>query len=108
MSNLISPVEVCSDLKSCDYDGVVVVAPSVGLVPFEEVKAPLEAVTAVDAAAEKGVFLAVAPQLPGKRVVFSSTGPLDKDYDDVRRYFLRHCFSVHYHFSSITVMAWLD
>ena len=85
MSNLLSPVEVCSDLKSCDFDGVVVVAPKVDLVPFAEVKDPLSAVVDVDAAAEKGVFLAPAPQLSGKRVIFSSTGPLDKDYDDVRR-----------------------
>ena len=44
----------------------------------------LKAVVDVDAKAEKGVFLAPTT-LPSKRVVFSSTGPLDRDYDDVRR-----------------------
>ena len=44
----------------------------------------LKAVVDVDAKAESGVFLAPTT-LPSKRVVFSSTGPLDRDYDDVRR-----------------------
>ena len=44
----------------------------------------LKAVVDVDNKAEKGVFLAPTT-LPSKRVVFSSTGPLDRDYDDVRR-----------------------
>ena len=44
----------------------------------------MKAVVDIDAKAEKGVFLAPTT-LPSKRVVFSSTGPLDRDYDDVRR-----------------------
>ena len=44
----------------------------------------LKAVVDIDAKAESGVFL-VPSSLPSKRVVFSSTGPLDRDYDDVRR-----------------------
>lgn len=39
----------------------------------------------IDAKAEAGVF--VAPSgLPSKRIIFSGTGPMDKDYDDVRSY----------------------
>ena len=49
-----------------------------------QVRPALKAVVDVDAKAEKGVFLAPTT-LPSKCVVFSSTGPLDKDYDDVRR-----------------------
>ena len=44
----------------------------------------MKAVVDVDAKAESGVFLAPTT-LPSKRVVFSGTGPLDRDYDDVRR-----------------------
>ncbi len=39
----------------------------------------------VDKDAEKGVFVAPCPSLPAKKIIFSGTGPLDKDYDDVRR-----------------------
>ena len=41
----------------------------------------------MDAKAESGVF--VAPSgLPSKRIIFSGTGPMDKDYDDVRSFHL--------------------
>ena len=48
----------------------------------------LKAVADVDAKAESGVFL-VPSALPSKRIVFSGTGALDRDYDDVRRYVLQ-------------------
>merc|ERR1719188_225093 len=77
-------VEKCSDVTAPGYDAVVVVAPTVSLAP-ESVRQALKAVVDVDAKAEAGVFL-VPSTLPSKRVVFSSTGPLDRDYDDVRRF----------------------
>ncbi len=40
----------------------------------------------VDKGAEGGVFVAPAPGLAGKRIIFSGTGPMDKDYEDVRGY----------------------
>ncbi len=43
----------------------------------------------VDKDAESGIFLVPAPDLPAKRIIFAGTGPLDKDYDDVRRYYSR-------------------
>jgi len=47
----------------------------------------------IDKKAESGVFVAPAPGLPGKRIIFSGTGRLDRDYDDVRRYiFIKHFF----------------
>merc|ERR1719188_2774491 len=77
-------VEKCSDVTAPGYDAVVVVAPTVSLAP-ESVRQALKAVVDIDAKAESGVFL-VPSTLPSKRVVFSSTGPLDRDYDDVRRF----------------------
>lgn len=81
----IAAVKVATDLKSGDFDGVVVVGASVNDIPHDVLKTPLKAVLAADAAAEHGLF--VAPGKDVKRVVFSGTGPLDKDYDDVRRYY---------------------
>ncbi len=107
---MLVPVEICNDLKSCDFDGVVVVADKVADLPFDDIKKPLQVtegtcwlqqkgkkitlgnrpflqpVVDVDKEAEKGVFVAPAPGLPSKRVIFSGTGPMDKDYEDVRGY----------------------
>ena len=85
MSTLTLPkVELCSDLQTSDYDSIVVVTESVESLPFAELKAPLKAVVDLDAKAEKGLFF-VPSGLPSKRLIFSGTGPMDGDYDDVRR-----------------------
>ncbi len=78
-------IEFCGDVKSAGYDAIVVVAPNVSAVANADLKAPLKAVVDVDKKAENGVFL-VPTSLPAKRIVFSSTGPLDKDFDDVRSF----------------------
>ncbi len=38
----------------------------------------------VDRAAESGVFVCPAPELPARRVVFSGTGAMREDHEDVR------------------------
>jgi leucyl aminopeptidase len=80
---MTTPVDLCGDLKSANYDSIVVVAPNIACLP-EEVRSPLKSVGDVDKSAESGVFL-VPTSLPAKRIIFSGTGPLDKDFDDVRR-----------------------
>ncbi len=80
----VTPIKVCSDVKSADYDGVVVVGPSIKNLPVDVLRSPLQAFAEVDKTAEHGVFI-VPGQGDVKRIVFSGTGPLDKDYDDVRR-----------------------
>lgn len=82
---MLPPVSAVTDLKSSDYDGIVVVAPSVSSLGESDLKAALQPVVDVDAKAEDGVFVAPSA-LPAKRVVFSGTGPLDKDWDDVRSF----------------------
>jgi hypothetical protein len=48
-------------------------------------RSSLRAVADVDASAESGAFVVPGPtELGTKRIVFSGTGRLDKDYDDVR------------------------
>ena len=80
----IIPVQVCSDLESADYDGVIIVGPNIKDIPIELLRMPLQAVADVDRSAEGGLFV-VAGQGGVKRIVFSGTGRLDRDYDDVRR-----------------------
>ncbi len=43
-----------------------------------------QAVVEVDRAAESGVFVCPAPELPARRVVFSGTGAMREDHEDVR------------------------
>ncbi|TRY70935.1 hypothetical protein TCAL_05929 [Tigriopus californicus] len=78
-------IELCSDLQSADYDGIVVVSHSVSDLPFGDLQRPLATITAIDKKAEDGLFIAPC-QLPAKRIIYSSTGKLDQDSDDVRRY----------------------
>lgn len=68
------------------WDALVVVTPTGGLpevAPVEAVLAPYRS-----AAADWGsqVGLVPGPGVPGGRVVLAPTGPLDRDWDDVRRF----------------------
>jgi len=74
-----------SELDSTDYDAVVVVAPNSKCLP-DVLKADLAGLFAVDAGAEKKGCSLVPVSLPAKRLVYSATGPLDRDYDDLRRF----------------------
>ena len=62
------------------------VAPNVDDINVQEenVKENLKAHVAIDESGEKEVFI-VPTKLAPKRIIFSGTGALDKDYDDVRR-----------------------
>eukprot|EP00096_Caligus_rogercresseyi_P015353 TRINITY_DN779_c0_g1_i1.p1 TRINITY_DN779_c0_g1~~TRINITY_DN779_c0_g1_i1.p1 ORF type:complete len:515 (-),score=181.97 TRINITY_DN779_c0_g1_i1:11-1555(-) len=72
-----------------NFDSLVLVAKSVSSVEVESLKVPLsDYVAEADPSAEGGVFiLSLGKDGPLKKVIFSGTGPLDMDYDDVR------CFS---------------
>ena len=74
---------VTEDLESKDFDALVVISPNASSIPFEKVKSPLTSYLAIDASAEKSVFV-VPCDLPLKKIVFSGTGELSNDYDDVR------------------------
>ncbi|CAB4055847.1 CARP [Lepeophtheirus salmonis] len=94
MLTSVVPLKVFSSdadvIKSPEnFDSVVVVTSKVSSIGCEALKAPLlQYVTQTDPSAENGVFLMRAGEEgPLQKVVFSGTGPLDKDYDDVR------CFS---------------
>jgi len=78
-------LETCSTLDSNNYDGIVVVAPKIEHIKNENVRRPLEAYAKIDASAAGGCFV-VPSELPSGKIIFSSTGPLDRDYDDVRSF----------------------
>ena len=85
MASNLPNIQVTEDLESADFDAIVVVAPSIKSIPFEKVANPLKAYIEVDKSGESGIFV-VPSNLPSKKIVFSGTGSLDNDYDDVSHY----------------------
>uniref|UniRef100_A0A8C8EM81 Cytosol aminopeptidase domain-containing protein n=1 Tax=Oncorhynchus tshawytscha TaxID=74940 RepID=A0A8C8EM81_ONCTS len=70
------------------YDGIVLVTQSYDTLPkeLECLKAPLLDYSSVDCGLGDEVVVLKVPGLPGNRLVFASTGPVNRDYDDVRRF----------------------
>lgn len=62
----------------------ILVGAKIDDIPEETIKEPLKAYVNIDPSGEKGVFV-VPTNLVPKKIVFSGTGALDNDYDDVRR-----------------------
>ncbi|WP_440055190.1 M17 family metallopeptidase [Pseudoalteromonas sp. T1lg65] len=76
-----------NELLINDADAIVIVTANIndlGDALLNEIAAPH---IAVDARIAQKPTLIVSDKLPGKRLVISPTGPLDRDYDDVRRFF---------------------
>lgn len=68
------------------WDAVVVVSPTLNLTDLPAVHEPLRAAADVDARVGKDVVLIHSPRIAGGKLVFAPTGPIDRDWDDVRRY----------------------
>jgi len=77
---------VCKELDSSQHDGLVVVATSDNhLLPHAAITEALIPALKLDKSAEsKGCVIGVS--LPCQRLIFSPTGPVDRDYDDLRRF----------------------
>jgi hypothetical protein len=73
-------------LQAGAYDALVVVSPTGGLREVPPVEAALGPYRAAVADWESQVCLVLARDVPGGRIVLAPTGPLDRDYDDVRRF----------------------
>ena len=79
-----------SDIKDSKYDGVIVVGekPEVLTGTLAALQSSLKAHLEIDKAAHSSeVVVVVSPELPSKRLIFAPTGPLNRDYDDVRRFY---------------------
>lgn len=73
-----------SSLEDGGYDSLVLVSPDTSH-DDTRVSSALSALKEVDKAALDCVSV-VPVSLPCKRLIFSPTGPLNRDYDDVRRF----------------------
>jgi len=76
---------VCKELDSSQHDGLVLVATSSSNLPHAAITEALSPALKLDKAAEsKGCVVGVG--LPCQRLIFSPTGPVDRDWDDLRRF----------------------
>ena len=85
MLSCLPKISHCPNIEAGDYDSVVLVSSGLEAVTHAGVKTALSSIAAVDDKALTSVSVLPVP-LPCKRLVFSPTGPLDRDYDDVRRF----------------------
>lgn len=69
-----------------EWDALLLVGPTDALGGFGPSAAAVQALRDVDSKANSQVSFAAASDVAGGRLVVSPTGPLDRDYDDVRRF----------------------
>lgn len=82
-----APLSHASSLEEPGYDSIVLISPEINAVKdiSSDFSTLLSKQNEIDSSVSKeGVVLPT--NLPSKRLVFSPTGPLNRDYDDVRRY----------------------
>ncbi|XP_026851418.2 putative aminopeptidase W07G4.4 [Electrophorus electricus] len=86
MSLSVQPVRWSTDYKNKDYDGILLVGHSIDDLPdeLEGLKSPLQDYSTVDRGLGEEVVVVKVPGFPGDRLVFAPTGPVNRDYDDVR------------------------
>ncbi|XP_061116083.1 putative aminopeptidase W07G4.4 [Conger conger] len=84
----VQPLEPATDCQDSKFDGIVLVAEGFDQLPseLECLKGPLEDYSSVDVGLHQEVVVLQVPGLPGKRLVYACTGPVNRDYDDVRRF----------------------
>ncbi len=84
----ITPVDepALASVDSQRWDAVVVVSPTLELGELEAIHRRLHEASRLDARVGKDLALLLAPDVAGGRLIMAPTGPVSRDYDDVRRY----------------------
>ncbi|XP_034026566.1 putative aminopeptidase W07G4.4 isoform X2 [Thalassophryne amazonica] len=84
----IQPIEYTTDCSNQNFDGIVLVTQSHETLPsnLQCLKGPLQDYSSVDSGLGEEVVVLKVPGISGNRLVFASTGPVNRDYDDVRRF----------------------
>merc|ERR1719414_828632 len=87
-TSVIPPVSSTTDVCDASYDAVVVVTDSVDKLTGKLacLQTALLQHKKIDSALESKVSVVPCAELPSSRLVFAGTGPLNRDYDDVRRF----------------------
>ncbi len=74
-------------LSDSRFDALIVIASDFFTIEQAAVKAAVAPYIAVDGRINKQINLIVSEGMPGKRLILAPTGPLNRDFDDVRRYY---------------------
>lgn len=74
------------NMSEGSWDALVVIGPSFAELP-EDYQAAITAAKATDASVDEQLSVVACDKTPGGRLVIVPTGPLDRDYDDVRRFY---------------------
>jgi len=85
---LMPEIVATNDVHDAQFDAVVVVTDSItkltgSLASLQKV---LKQQQAIDNSCENGVSVLYCADIPSNRLIFAATGPLNRDYDDVRRF----------------------
>ncbi|XP_077866008.1 putative aminopeptidase W07G4.4, partial [Saccoglossus kowalevskii] len=85
---LTCDVVATTNCDDASYDGIVLVIDTVANIPSSLgfLKTPLQELMQIDSAVEKDVILMKLVDHAITRLIFAPTGPLNRDYDDVRRF----------------------
>ena len=78
------PQAVSASLECTSHDALIIISNDFSQLPNNSLRDAILAQANVDSRIGKQVTLLV---IENKRVVLAPTGPLNRDYDDVRRYF---------------------
>lgn len=73
------------DSESPSWDGVIFISDSYSSSNHANIVSAITTHASIDQRVAKKTLLLAAPSLAGGRLIFSPTGPLNRDYDDVRR-----------------------
>lgn len=68
------------------FDALIILAENFDSVSNAVLKQHIDNTAAVDLRVGKQIVISVCEQVPGSRLILTPTGPLSRDYDDVRRY----------------------
>ncbi|MGF1510490.1 MAG: leucyl aminopeptidase family protein [Myxococcota bacterium] len=79
------PIKQVADLQASSFDALVAVTSRFDFGMFPKLGQRLEMLRGLDLQLSSGVSVHHAPDLPGQRLVVAPTGPLERDFDDVRR-----------------------
>lgn len=83
-----NPISNLDDaLNNAHYDSLIIIADDFSKIKNEALVQATTQLSAIDARVGNQVVVTICEFVPGKRLILVPTGNLNRDYDDVRRYF---------------------
>ena len=83
--SLFPSLVITEDLNSKEFDSIIVVSADPSKVANESLKQSLDSYLSIDKTGSSGVFV-IPTSLSAGKIIFSGTGKLENDFDDVRSF----------------------